>query len=188
MAADKQLLIDNINALDAAVKELRTTKELFIKAKGLDEQSEKMRAEAQKVKDDLTAEKKRYKTLLEGKNAAMKNVTEAMTKRMSAVLPRGAAVVEIKEDGTCFIGWNNGKTSVPYSGLSGGEKASFGPALCKALGGTILLVEAAELDPERLFAALRKYGEADIQVIVSSCHEPDKYPEGWKPVRLGGAA
>jgi hypothetical protein len=103
---------------------------------------------------------------------------------MDAVLPRGRSILRIEDDGALFIGWQDQKKPVPYSGLSGGEKVAFDQALARALGATVLIVEAAEMDPARLSEALDRYGKTGLQVIVSSCHEPTTYPSGWKAVRL----
>jgi len=181
---DKQVLTDYINGLEESLKDLQGKKETFIKAKGLHEEAEKLRAEGNQIRDEITSEKEILKDLIEQKNTAMMTVTAAMANKMNVVLPAGSAIVEIKEDGSFFVGWNNGKTNVPYSGLSGGEKAAFDPALCRALGGSVLIVEAAEIDGEHLTDALRKYEAAKIQCIVSSCHTPEVIPLAWKVVKL----
>lgn len=181
---EKSLLTDMIVGLEASLKDLQGKKEIFVKAKGLHEETEKLRAEVNAIRTEITDAKSNLKDLVERKNTAMMTVTASMAKKMNAALPSGSAVVEIKEDGTIFIGWNNGKATIPYSGLSGGEKASFDPALCRALGGTILCVEAAEIDDLHLTEALRKYEATDMQVIVSTCHTPEVVPLGWTQVSL----
>lgn len=181
---DQQLLQDRITGLESSLKDLSVKKDLFVKAKGLNEETEKLRTESGKIRSDITKEKDSLKSLIEKKNKAMQSVTANMAAKMNAVLPAGLAVIEIKDDGSFFIGWNNGKVTVPYSGLSGGEKAAFDPALCKALGGNILLIEAAEIDSPHLTEALRKYEAAGIQTIVSTCHIPEVVPLSWKRVNL----
>ena len=181
---EKSLLNDMITGLEASLQDLRGKKEIFIKAKGLYEEAEKLRAEGNKIRTEIADEKAKLKDLVERKNAAMMTVTGSMARKMNAVLPAGSAIVEIKEDGSFYIGWNNGKATVPYSGLSGGEKASFDPALCRALGGTVLCIEAAEIDGPHLTDALRKYEAAGMQVIVSTCHAPEVVPLSWKLVAL----
>jgi hypothetical protein len=181
---EKSILTDLITGLEASLKDLQGKKDLFIRAKGIHEEEEKLRAEGNKIRTEITDAKATVKDLVEKKNAAMKTVTAAMAKTMNAVLPAGSSVIEIMEDGTFSIGWNNGKATVPYSGLSGGEKASFDPALCRALGGSILVVEAAEIDGPHLTDALRKYEAAGMQVIVNTCHQPEVVPLEWKAVAL----
>ena len=173
-----------ITGLEANLKDLQAKKDIFIKAKGLDEESEKMRAEVGKIRDDLSVEKMNLKALVDVKNAAMMNVTAAMAKTMNNLLPGNTAIIEIKEDGSLYIGMFTGKVNVPYSGLSGGERAAFDPALCRALGGSILCIEAAEYDDKRLNDALKKYAESGIQCLVSTCHKPDTVPEGWEVISL----
>jgi len=182
--ADFTIQRDYIKGLEASLSDLQGKKDVFSKAKGLDEEAEKMRADVVKLQDNLAVEKLNLKTLVEVKNTAMMGVTAAMAKTMNGLLAGTTSIIEINEAGEVFIGMFNGKKNVPYSGLSGGEKASFEPALCRALGGSILLVEAAELDPKRLTAALEKYGQSDLQVVVSTFHAPEAAVPGWETVRL----
>jgi hypothetical protein len=177
-------IINLITGLEASLKEHQDKKDLFIKAKGLHEEEEKIRQEVGVIRSNLEVEKMNLKALVDVKNLTMMSVTAAMAKTMNDLLAGTTAIIEIKEDGTVNIGMFNGKVNVPYSGLSGGEKAAFDPALCRALGGSILLVEAAELDPKRLTAALEKYGTSDLQVIISTCHAPETMPAGWEVISL----
>jgi len=177
--ADKEILTNLITGLEASLKDLNSKRDLFMKAKGLNEQTEKLRDEACKIRFEIENEKDKLKELTDAKNKAMMTVTAAMARKMNDVLPSGSAIIEINEDGSLLIGWFNGVAKVPYSGLSGGEKAAFDPALCKALGGSVLIVEAAEIDDVHLMDALRKYEAADVQCIVSSCHVPKDIPETW---------
>lgn len=179
-----ELLKDQITGLEASLKEHQANKDLFIKAKGIEEEAEKMRGEVVKIQSTLTLEKTNLKALIGVYNAAMMPVTDAMAKTMNGLLAGNTAIIEINEDGTVNIGMFNGKKNVPYSGLSGGEKAAFEPALCRALGGSVLLVEAAELDPHRLTATLEQYSKSDLQIICSTCHAPEEVPAGWETVRL----
>lgn len=181
---DQHLLQNRIDGLEASLTELRTKKDLFTKAKGLNEEAEKLRFDRDKIRDDISKEKETLKGLIDKKNKAMQTITSAITDKMNAVLPFGSAVIEIKDDGSFFLGWNSGNAIVSYSGLSGGEKAAFDPALCKALGGDILIVEAAEVDSPHLTEALRKYESSGIQTLVSTCHLPEVIPLAWKRVNL----
>lgn len=179
-----ELMKDQITGLEASLKEHQANKDLFMKAKGLDEEAEKMRGEVTKIQSDLALEKTNLKALKDVYTAAMMPVTASMAKTMNDLLAGNTAIIEINEDGTVNIGMFNGKKNVPYSGLSGGEKAAFEPALCRALGGSVLLIEAAEFDPKRLTAALEKYGQSDLQILVSTCHAPEAAVPGWETVRL----
>jgi hypothetical protein len=184
MAQDLKPYRDRITGLETALRDMRDKKEIFNKSQGLKESTEKIRGEAVQIREDIATEKNNREALVNKKNAAVKTVLQAVTKKMDDVLPRGKAILKIDDDGGLFIGWQGEKKAVPYSGLSGGEKVSFDQALVRALGGTILIVEAAEMDPARLTEALDRYAKTGLQVIVSSCHEPDGYPQGWKAVRL----
>jgi hypothetical protein len=182
--SDKALLKDMIGGLETSIRELNGHKDAFIKAKGLAGESEKLRAEVNKLRTEIADEKENLKALTEKKNAAVMTVSSGMAKAMNEALPAGSAIIQIQEDGSCFIGWNNGRVNVPYSGLSGGEKAAFDPALCRALGASIMIVEAAELDDEHLTEALRKYSASGMQCIVNTCHQPEAIPLDWKVIRL----
>lgn len=176
-------LKDLISGLEASKKDLEAKKDLFIKAKGLDEQAAKLRAEIAAIQDNVSTEKDKKTKLVDQKNKALMSVMSRVEQSMNDVLPYGFARAQIEEDGSVFIGWNTGKAIVPYSGLSGGEKATFDPALCKALGGNILIVEAAEIDSAHLSEAFSKYEASGMQVIVSTCHIP-QLPLNWQVVKL----
>ena len=178
-----QDLNDLITCLEAKQIELNAQKDLFIKAKGLDEQAVKLRAEVETIHVNITEEKEKRASLVDKKNKALMSVMSRVEASMNEILPYGFARAQIEEDGSVFIGWNTGKAIVPYSGLSGGEKATFDPALCKALGGNILIVEAAEIDSKHLSEAFAKYEVSGMQVIVSTCHIP-QLPLNWQVVKL----
>jgi hypothetical protein len=164
--ADLETLVTGIKGKLKSIKDQRN---LFNKAKGLLEEEEKLRAEVVKYDNDIKSEKENKASLQEKKNKAMQGVVGAMAAKMNEILPVGKAEIRIDDDGGIFIGLKKSeKITVPYAGLSGGEKASFDPALCRALGGTVLIIEAAELDSTRLTQTLERYAETDLQVIVSS--------------------
>ena len=123
---DQQLIKDAISGLEGALKALVDKKDIFIKANGLLEESEKLRASAEKIRSEITTEKENLKALVEKKNKALQSVTASIAAKMNDVLPAGKAVIEIKDDGSVFIGWDNGKVVVPYSGLSGGDPCATG--------------------------------------------------------------
>jgi hypothetical protein len=166
------------------LKTIRGLMDQFNKAKGILEEEEKLRVEAGKFRADLEVQKTTLSDLQKQKNNAMIAAVAPMAAKMNEVLPSGKAVLKIEDDGSFMIGWLLDKNIVPYHGLSGGEKAAFDPALCRALGGTILVVEAAELDSVKLHDALKQYSKTEIQVIVSSCHNPGAAPLDWKEIQL----
>lgn len=183
--SDIKILNDQITGLKAKLINLRRDKALFDKAKGLDEQTAKFQKEAEENRTAASKGKLLYDTLISKKNATITASLNTIMDKMNDVLPAGKAVIQVTEDGDCFIGWVNGKVNIPYPGLSGGEKVAFDTALVYALGGNILITEAAELDPERFAAALEKYEHTDLQCIIMSAHEPANMPpKGWQVVWL----
>jgi len=165
-------LQDLITGLESKLKSLQADKEVFIRAQGMDIEAEKLRAEGQKITDEVQELKKKVSGLQDKKAAAISPVLVGMATAMNSFLAVGSATLQIWDDGSFFIGWvNEAGQTVPYAGLSGGEKVSFDAALAKALGATVLCVEAAETDKANLQALLEKYEVSDIeQVIVSTCH------------------
>jgi len=165
-------LQDLITGLESKFKSLQADKEVFIRAQGMDIEAEKLRAEGQRTEAFVVDLKLQVSEKQSGKIKAIAPVVSGMSKAMDSFLPLGSAVLDIAEDGTFSIGWvNEAGQTVPYAGLSGGEKVSFDAALAKALGATVLCVEAAETDKANLQALLEKYEVSDIeQVIVSTCH------------------
>ena len=167
---------DLITGLEGKMKGLQADKEVFIRAQGMDIEAEKLRDEAQKINDEVADLKVQVSELQSGKIKAIAPVASGMSKAMNAFLPQGSAELQIEEDGTFSICWGE----VPYPGLSGGEKVMFDAALAKALGATVLCVEAAETDEANLQMLLEKYEASDIeQVIVSTCYGPKATPDGW---------
>ena len=173
---------DLITGLEGKLKALQADKEIFIRAQGMDIEAEKLRDEAQKINDEVADLKVQVGELQRGKIKAIAPVASGMSAAMNAFLATGSATLQILEDGDFFIGWvNEAGQTVPYAGLSGGEKIMFDAALAKALGATVLCVEAAETDEVNLQALLEKYEASDIeQVIVSTCHGLDAVPAGWE--------
>jgi hypothetical protein len=181
--SDIKLLNDQITGLKEKLKGLRTQKALFDKAKGIDEQIAKMQKDGESNREEARKTKAVFEKLMAKKNATVYEALETIMAKMNSVLPAGKTILEA-HNGDCFIGWHNGNTHISYPGLSGGEKVAFDTALVYALGGNILITEAAELDDDRLTSTLAKYSLTDLQCIVLSAHEPASVPEGWEVVRL----
>jgi len=179
-------LQDLITGLESKLKSLQTDKEVFIRAQGMDIEAEKMRAEVQKINDEVADLKKQVSGLQEKKSKAISPVLLGMGRVMNSFLAVGSTTLGILDDGDFFIGWvNEAGQTVPYAGLSGGEKVMFDAALAKALGATVLAVEAAETDEVNLQVLLEKYEASDIeQVIVLTCYGPVVVPAGWKITQL----
>jgi hypothetical protein len=179
------MLKEKLTGLQAKRKELANNKSLFLRAAGVDEQAKKARQDAEALAGTIKDLKARHAGLVEKKNAALRTTTAAITAALDTLLPSAGAVFEIDEDGKCLIGWRNEKGNVvAYPGLSGGEKVFFDAALCFALRCNVLLQESAELDIDHFSESLKKYGELDIQAIVSSCHMPKEVPKDWTVIKL----
>ncbi|MCE5212645.1 MAG: hypothetical protein LLG40_13975 [Deltaproteobacteria bacterium] len=183
---DTKLLEDNIKGLKAKLKTLRTNKEIFDRAQGMAAESENLRGQAEKMREDIRILKESNAALIAKKNSAVSKSLVGMMAQMKAVLPEGDPILSVSEDGDCFIGWKRNISSAPvaYSGLSGGEKILYDAALCNALKANIIVSEFAELDDERLPLTLQKFAGLDVQVICSSCHDTNNVPEGFTVVRL----
>ncbi|MDD1779023.1 MAG: hypothetical protein LUQ65_12730 [Candidatus Helarchaeota archaeon] len=187
---DKQMFLDQIEGLKISIEALRETERIHIKVTTLTEQIEKARVEKGELETKIEGLKKQKIDLKFQKANSLNNVAKKIEDQITKLLPNGQAVFTIGEDGV-FIGLkHHGDKVTPYLSLSGGEKAFFDPALCVPFLGKsdnkILLIEAAEMDPEKLSLQLQEIlnAKSDIQWIVSSCHEPKKIPERWEVTRL----
>lgn len=183
---DKQLLVDQIGGLRERLKTLEADRDLLLKAQGLDEQAEVARKKAEDLKESVDRQKAQIQAHKDKINSVMSTSTGALEAKMSAILPSGKPVFHISADGDVFIGWVKPDeiVPVPYTGLSGGERVPFNQALLFALGGTVLVEEAAEVDREHLGPILEKLGESDIQIICNTCHAPKDIPLGWTVVEV----
>jgi chromosome segregation ATPase len=185
-----ELLKDNIQGLKSAIQTLRETERLFIRANTLSEQVEKARSDFKQIEEDLEAAKEEKASLKAEKFAMLKEACEPLAEKITALLPRGVAVVRMEEE--LFIGMIVDPMSpvTPYSGLSGGEKCFFDLALSNALltrkGQKILVIEAAEEDEVTLAASLATISKThpEVQVLVLTCHAPNEIPAPWKVVSL----
>lgn len=191
---DLQILEAQISGLAAKIKELRDHEALFLRAGGLDEAKERALSDRVTAERKIATVKQELADLQTKKSESLKATTEALSAKMSEVLPEGRGLFEITDDGL-FIGWEkpDGRR-VPWAGLSGGERVLFDLALSHALlgdGEKILINEAAELDDERLLETLKHLKSSlpeDVQAIVNTCHAPKGTLEGWTVVEIGGAA
>ena len=173
------VLKDHVKGLEASQTQLRKDKDLFVESQGLAKQEAHAQGEIEELDKELEETKDKITPLRVQKAQSMRSTSVALADKMSEVLPHGVAVLEI-EDKDVYIGWDN----TPYNALSGGEKATYDAALCKALGANVLIVEAAELDRNNLDAQLDKLvALKDVQVLVCTCHGSGS-TEGWFVVDL----
>jgi hypothetical protein len=184
------LLQQNIAGLESKLQDLRDRKDLFMKAKGLEEEIGKARVDIVTLTDEITAEREKLNRLNAQKAAVVSDVSDKIAAAMGSLLPEGKAVFEI--DGEAVrIGWDRGDCkAVPYAGLSGGQRVAFDLALAYALAGPgekLLIMEAAEMDGLRLdqfLTHLSGHAPADAQIIVNTCHTPGSVPDGWEVTTL----
>jgi hypothetical protein len=182
---DTKLLEDQIVGMKQRLILLRRDKEAFIKAQGMAEEAEKLRAEALKKRDEVALLKTSNAALITKKNAAMAKSLSGMIAKLTKVLPNGKPIVDVKEDGDVFIGWQKeGKQPVSYSSLSGGERVIFDAAMAHALNANIIISEFAEIDDDQLVKALDRFGKMDVQVIGSTCHPPKTVGNPWEVITL----
>jgi len=187
---EKQMLIDQIAGLIVSIKTLRETEKKHIQADTLARQIEKARVDKGEIETKLEELKKRKTDLKIVKATSLNHVAQKIEGEITKLLPNGQAVFTIEED-RVFIGLkHHGDKISPYHSLSGGEKVFFDSALCSPFLGDsknkILIIEAAEMDSEKLSLQLQEIinAKTDIQWIVASCHEPKKIPKGWEETRL----
>lgn len=183
------LIESRIAGLRASLQELRGQKELFDKARGIDEESARVRAEVQEKEDALSRVKSEIASCKAEKTEAVKPTLEALSKQMSLLLPLGEAIFEIGDSGL-FIGWRRPDgTRVPYGGLSGGQRVPFDQALSYALlgpGSKTIIMEAAEVDETNLQALLWHLlaTPEDTQILLSTYLRPSEIPTEWTVVEV----
>ena len=187
---EKQMLLDQIEGLKVSIKSLRETERKHIEADTLTKQIEKARVDRGELEIKLDELKKRKIELKIEKATSLNHVAQKIEGEITKLLPNGQAVFTIGEDGV-FIGLKHHGTKItPYLSLSGGEKAFFDPAISSAFLGKsknkILIAEVAEIDKEKLGSLLKEIVQIkpDVQIILSSCHEPKEVPAEWKVTSL----
>lgn len=187
---DKQLLSDQIKGLKEALKTLRDQEKEHIKIQTLTEQIAKATVDKEAFEIDLKevrAKKAKAKT---EKAMTLTGVASRIADKVTQFLPSGKAIFQIDEDGL-FLGLKTDEGITPYLSLSGGERAFFDLALCRALIGNdennILIAEVAEVDREKLAILLKSISDLDPknQIILNTCHGMSDIPDDWNIVQLG---
>lgn len=182
------LLQNKIDGLKSKIEALEDDKEVFIKAKTLQEQIDQGQEDIISLKSDITDTKKDLAELKDKKTDAVKKTSVEFEKTMSEILPGGKAVFRIDDDGL-FIGWDIGY-HIPYEGLSGGERVMFDSALSHALMGQaknkVIILEGSELDENNLTSTLNhlQQQDPDAQIIVNHWHGPKHVPPDWNVIVL----
>ena len=182
-----EILEQQVQGLEASLKEAREKHRLLTKASGLDEQAEKAAQEAQEKTRQAQDLKAEIKDLQDQKAKAVGASSKALAEKMKEVLPYGEPVLDV-EGGRILLSWQKNGSTTHHSGLSGGERVAFDAALAHALseGVGVLILEAAELDNENLAALLEKMGSVESQIIINTAHQPEgSIPDGWSVINLG---
>lgn len=179
-----EMLEQQIEGCTVKLKELRADEAIFQTAKGLLEESEKMRVEASENEKKLEPIKEALIELKVKKTASLNKTVNGIINKMNEALPYGEPIFRIDND--VFIGWKVNDTIRPHSGLSGGEQVIFNGALEHALEANFLIYELAEADKGKTTELLGRLDESEHQIIASTCHDPESIPEDWNVIRLGG--
>lgn len=190
--SDVAILENQVAGLEQRLRDLRGELALFQKAKGLDEAAESERANADAARKAQGEVKAALEGLKSQKAKAVDKTCTELAEAMGHILPEGAAVMRIEDDGSVFLGqkMSDGRV-VPHAGLSGGQRVLFDAALAHALLGKAphrsLILEAAELDSGRMAQALEHMAASNpgTQIIINSCHAPAEVPAGWNVVEMG---
>jgi len=187
MTTDKSLLENQINGLEARIKELRANKDIFTRAQGMDIEAAKLNSAVKEDEKAIAERKKFVKDKQHEKAVLLSPVIAGLSGTMAKFIPIGVPKIELPDDGKLFIGWikEPGADAIPFPALSGGEQVMMKTALAKALGATIIAVEAAEVDDQALDKVLDAYLNSGVeQIIVSTCHPPATISKEWEVYQL----
>lgn len=184
---DIEMLEQHLAALEQKEITLREQEGRFIKMQGIEERIEAARMDAGTIETEISGMKEELAELKAKKGMIVSSSLKPMIDVLNESLTEGEA--DISVNGNVLVGWKRGGVTVPYNGLSGGEKVIFNGALCHALRADIIFYESAEADSEAIEALLKRLDKIDgPQVIVNTCHMPEQLgyvvPESFKIVRL----
>ena len=170
--SDIQTMQEMITGLQQKKENLEADEAVFLKLSGVNETIEKGIQDGDEYKTELVVAKKVRDDAKKRKAQAVSGITAKISEKMNVVLPVGESIFTYAEDDdgkrSMKIGWKEKETVTPYNGLSGMQKQVFNAALANVLDANIIVVEAAELDPENLKQALPELSNLDKQVLVST--------------------
>lgn len=175
----------SIAELEARLATLRDQRDAHVKASGMAEEQAKLKLEVSELSLEIQADKEALAELQGQKAGVVSGVCGKIADAMSAILPEGRAVFEIRDE-TVFIGWERNGVIVPVQGLSGGQRAVFNPALAYVLAGEgekIISIEGGEIDSSNMATMLDQIPKripSDCQVIISTCNSPNSVPDTWE--------
>lgn len=181
---DKKIIEDSITGMIAKGENLRKDEAVFLKIQGINETIVKTEVARDENVDLLAAERKNKKALLLKKHVAVSDSANKIIDKLNEVLPESNAVFGCTE-GLVMGMRNPDGTVTAYNGLSGGQLQAFNAALSNVLDANILIIEAAEIDDQRLSGLLEDLVGSDKQVIVNTCHASYcAIPEKFQVVEL----
>jgi len=200
--SDVQTMKDMITGLKQKKRNLQADEAVFLKLSGINEQIEQAGQDRDQYQTNLAEAKKKRDDAKRKKSAAVSETISKIEEKVNEVLPYGKAVFSYSSDENdkynMVIGWHTSEIiedgpvtanvinkTTPYNVLSGAEKQMFDAALANVLNADIIVVEAAELDPENLENTLAELSKLDKQEIVNTCHKIDfPIPENFKMIEV----
>lgn len=182
MTIDIKMMKDKIDGMIAQGTNLRADEAIFHKVQGINEAIVKAETDREKTTESLADEKKNLKELKAKKTKVVSGSASKIESKMNEILPMKNAVFDCTDG--LKLGLKDGEKTTLYNGLSGGEKQVFDAALANVLDANIIVIEAAELDQERMSALLEDMAGIDKQVIINTCHAVDAVPDGFCLVEL----
>jgi hypothetical protein len=174
-----------IEGLKSKIKEKETDRDKFQRAAGLDELSEKARAEISEIEVDIQSLKEEIAEKKGEKSRSLNKTIIALVGKMNETLPTGSAAITI-ENGVS-IGWHKDGALRPYHALSGAEQKTLDGALSKAFKTNILIYDNDAADKKTVFEMLKILIDQDEQIIFTTHHydiENSEVPKGWEIIRL----
>jgi hypothetical protein len=196
MSEEIQKLEAKREALVERVEALRDAEAKLMRADGLRQVIADCVAAKDKEMEALSAVKTERAVVRATAIETLSTLSETLSGRLSDLLPGGGGVVHVASPRELFLGWDiRGKGPVSHESLSGGERVPFDAAVSAMMLGTegprLLIVEAAECDPEARESLMRALSltPEDVQVIVCLWATPgDGWPgppEGWVSLTVG---
>lgn len=173
------------DGLEIRERELDAKIEPLEKIATLEAELEKARLSAEEALELATAAKDELATAEKAQQSVLMQAADQLASRSRAVLPQGE--LRFADDGKgVTISWaKDDKVRVPRTTLSGGEQALFDCALGHSMAPeALVVVEGAELDEKNLIATMEHIADCKYQVLLLTCHEPSRVPDGWSHLQL----
>lgn len=181
---DKQILQDSLAGMISKGEGLRKDEAIFLKLQGINETIVKTELSRDKNIELLETERENKKDLLAKKTTAVSGSAKKIVEKLNEVLPEKNGVFDCA-DGLLMGMKNNDDSITAFNGLSGGQEKAFHAALSNVLDANILIVEAAEIDDQRLSALMEDLAGSEKQVIINTCHNTSlDIPGAFKVVEL----